>query len=146
MAKLVLVGDEIRLVGNKLDEIIDIFEDDKNLGTMMDQHINDGLFRIVIVPYTVENVRLQMKEAQPEIMFCWKDKETGEIKKLEKRPQYATKYTEDGLQSTIILSEENHVLANQEIKDELSAIKDELIAKEITLDAVSPIKETAIKG
>ena len=141
MAKLVLVGDETILVGNKQDEIIDVFEDDKNLGDMVNQHILEGRFKVVIVPDTVESVRLQMKTAQPEIMFCWRDKDTGEIKHLEKRPQYATKYTTEGLQSTIILNEENHVLANQIIKDELVAIKDELVAKEITLDSISAIKK-----
>ena len=141
MAKLVLVGDETILVGNKQDEIIDVFEDDKNLGDMVNQHILEGLFKVVIVPDTVEAVRLQMKTVQPEIMFCWRDKDTGEIKHLEKRPQYATKYTTEGLQSTIILNEENHVLANQIIKDELVAIKDELVAKEITLDSISEIKK-----
>ena len=148
MAKLVLVGDETRLVGNKLDEIIDIFEDDKELGNIVDQQILDGLFKVVIVPDTVEQVRLKMKDSQPEIMYCWRDKDTGEIKHLEKRPQYSVKYNSGNFESTLILAEENHVLANQSVKDELVAIKDELVAKEISLDcmvAVELVKEPIIE-
>ena len=85
--------------------------------------------------------------------MCWEDKDTGEIKQLEKKPQYSTKYNEGIIESTLILIEENHVLANQSVKDELIAIKNELLTKEISLDCMTKIEpitkiesETIIKG
>ena len=153
MVRLLLVGDETRLVGNKENEIIAVYGDDIILGDMEQQHIDDGLFKLIEVDDTIENVRQQIKDSQPRILMCWEDKETGEIKYLEKRSQYSSKYNSGNFESTIILAEENHVLANQSVKDELIAIKDELLIKEISLDCMTKIEpitkiesETIIKG
>ena len=153
MVRLLLVGDETRLTGNKENEIIAVYDDDVVIGNIEQQCINDGLFKLIEIDDTIENVRVKIRGSQPRILMCWEDKDTGEIKQLEKKPQYSTKYNEGIIESTLILIEENHVLANQSVKDELIAIKNELLTKEISLDCMTKIEpitkiesETIIKG
>ena len=58
MVRLLLVGDETRLTGNKENEIIAVYDDDVVIGNIEQQCINDGLFKLIEIDDTIENVRV----------------------------------------------------------------------------------------
>ena len=138
MVRLLLVGDSTRIPGSTTGQIITMYSDDIVLGDLEQKDIDSGLFTLVSIDDTIENVRSQLLSAQPQVMFCWVDPDTSEIKQLVNKPQYPIIYTSTGgYQSTIILDPANHVLTNHNLQDQIDAMTNELTTKSITLDCMS---------
>lgn len=122
-------------------DVVAYYEDDQELGLMERAQIANGLFELITVEGTREEVQAQASALQPKIVQCWEDPTTGEIKKLDKRPKYSMKLTDGSFQATLPLEATNHVLANESIKTELDSIKAELTTKAIVLDVLKPAME-----
>ena len=94
MAKLILAKNTAKLKGNNKNDVIDIFEDDHIFSIAEQQAINNGLYSLVSVPRTKEEVIKTIEKVLPPVKRVWFDPTDSCWKELAKEPQSRLRYVD----------------------------------------------------
>ena len=98
MAKIILISRELKRPNNSIGDIVDIYDDDVELGPSYD------LFTIKMVPGTAANVAAMLEAKRPQVkevdaVDVWFDKLDKTWKKLVENPKYDFNYVSGDISS-----------------------------------------------
>jgi hypothetical protein len=108
MAKLLLINHNTKRDNNNIGDIVAIYEDNQEETEL--EKIN---FEVVRYAGTAQQVRAQMRQAQPEVRQMYFDREKQEWLELEKMPKYIFSFYRDAIVENLSRVPENSKTVNK---------------------------------
>ncbi len=108
MAKLLLINALTKRPDNALGDIVAVYED-----SQIETELEKTNFDIVLYAGTAQQVRDQMRQAQPEIRQMYFDREKQEWLALEKMPKYLFSFDRNSIVENLSKVPENSSTVNK---------------------------------